>query len=69
MNPDMMLAQLAPLRVPESIGWWPVAPGWWIIFALAIAGLLLIARWIQQRHRRAHYRRAALTQLRLLRAA
>ena len=69
MNPDMMLAQLAPLRAPESIGWWPMAPGWWIIFALAIAGLLLIARWIQQRHRRAHYRRAALTQLRLLRAA
>ena len=69
MNPNMMLAQLAPLRAPESIGWWPMAPGWWIILALAIAGLFLIARWIQRRYRRAHYRRAALSQLRLLKAA
>ncbi len=69
MNPDMVLAQLAPLRAPASIGWWPLAPGWWIILALAIVGLVLIGRWIRGRYRRAHYRRVALSQLRLLRAA
>ena len=66
MNPDMMLAQLAPLRTPESIGWWPMAPGWWIVLALTIFGLVLIGRWIRQRYVRTHYRRAALSQLRLL---
>ena len=69
MNPDMMLAQLAPLRAPESIGWWPLAPGWWIVLASAIVGLFLISRWLRRRYRRARYRRAALSQLRLLRAA
>ena len=44
-----------------------MAPGWWILLALTIFGLLLIARWIRQRYARAHYRRAALSQLRLLR--
>ena len=66
MNPDMMLAQLAPLRAPESIGWWPLAPGWWIVLASAIVGVFLIGRWLR---RRAQYRRTALSQLRLLRAA
>ena len=69
MNPDMMLAQLAPLRAPESIGWWPLAPGWWIVLALTIIGSLLFGRWIRRRYRRAHYRRAALSQLRLLTAS
>ena len=69
MNPDMMLAQLAPLRAPESIGWWPLAPGCWIVLALTIIGLLLFGRWIRRRYRRAHYRRAALSQLRLLTAS
>jgi len=68
MNPDMMLAQLAPLREPASIGWWPMAPGWWLILVLAIIGLGLIGRWFWRRYRRAHYRRIALSQLRLLRA-
>ena len=68
MNPDMMLAQLAPLREPASIGWWPMAPGWWLILVLAIIGLGLVGRWFWRRYRRAHYRRIALSQLRLLRA-
>ena len=69
MNPDMMMAQLAPLRAPESIGSWPLAPGWWIILASAIVGVFLIGRWLRRRYRRAQYRRTALSQLRLLRAA
>ena len=69
MNPDMMLAQLAPLRAPASVGWWPVAPGWWIVLAMAIIALLLIGRWMRRRYRRGHYRRVALSQLRHLRAS
>ena len=45
-----------------------MAPGWWLILVLAIIGLGLIGRWFWRRYRRAHYRRIALSQLRLLRA-
>jgi hypothetical protein len=32
------LEQLRDIRLPDPIGWWPLAPGWW-----ALAGLLLLA--------------------------
>ena len=31
MNPQDPLAALHPLRTPEPIGWWPLAPGWWVL--------------------------------------
>lgn len=30
---------LRDLQLPEAIGWWPLAPGWWIV--LAIVGAIL----------------------------
>ena len=30
---------LRDLQLPEAIGWWPLAPGWWIV--LAIVGAVL----------------------------
>lgn len=62
MNPAVDPAQL-PLRdihLPVPVGWWPPAPGWWILAGLALAavGLALL---IWQRGR---IRRAALRQLR-----
>ncbi|MEH6586379.1 MAG: DUF4381 domain-containing protein [Halioglobus sp.] len=67
MNPTDPLAQLNPLREPAAIGWWPLAPGWWLLIALLsiVAGVLawrLIAR-----YRRNAYRRQAITELQAIR--
>ena len=64
------LAQLAPDRPPPAVGWWPPAPGWWLaaLLALALAVACVVAlRWWRAPHRR--YRRAALRELRGIRAS
>ncbi|MGB1439563.1 MAG: DUF4381 domain-containing protein, partial [Luminiphilus sp.] len=63
MDPTSLLDQLAPLRVPDPVGWWPLAPGWWLVIMLACVGLLLLARWLWQRRQHNRYRRLALKQL------
>jgi hypothetical protein len=66
---DNWLSQLAPDRAPQAAGWWPPAPGWWAVTLLAIVlGVVLAAawRWWSAPHRR--HRRAALAELRRIRA-
>jgi hypothetical protein len=38
---------LRDLHLPDPIGWWPLAPGWWILIVLAMVGLgwLLLKAW------------------------
>ncbi|NCF71973.1 MAG: DUF4381 family protein [Gammaproteobacteria bacterium] len=38
---------LRDLHLPDPVGWWPLAPGWWFLIALAIAGIgwLLLKAW------------------------
>ncbi len=67
MNPGDPLARLQPLRQPEPIGWWPPAPGWWILGALLAALLAFALYRLWRRHRRNAYRRQALRQLAALR--
>ncbi len=66
---DPQAIPLRGLHLPEAIGWWPLAPGWWLLIAMVlIAAGLLIRRWLQ---RRAHAaaRRKALRQLEESRSA
>jgi len=37
MDPEQL--PLRDLHLPEAIGWWPLAPGWWFLVALAALGL------------------------------
>lgn len=37
MDPTQL--PLRDLHLPEAIGWWPLAPGWWLFIALALFGL------------------------------
>lgn len=63
MNPQDPLANLHPLRDPDMIGWWPLAPGWWILLIVAIITLTSLTYWLIRRYRRNAYRRQALLQL------
>jgi len=38
---------LRDLHLPEAVGWWPLAPGWWLATALVLFGLgwLLLRAW------------------------
>ena len=44
-----MEEQALPLRdlhLPEPIGWWPLAPGWWVVIVLLAVALVYLAwRW------------------------
>ena len=45
MDPEQL--QLRDLHLPEAIGWWPLAPGWWLVVALLLTGLawLILRAW------------------------
>ena len=65
MNADW-LSQLAPDRAPPPPGWWPPAPGWWALLGLIVALAIVTVLW--WRHPRRRLRRAALVELRRIRA-
>jgi hypothetical protein len=61
MDPDLL--PLRDIHTPEMVGWWPLAPGWWFLIALAVAGvgLLIYRQFVRWRWNAA--RRAALAEL------
>ena len=66
MNPEDPLANLHPLRQPELIGWWPPAPGWWLLLCLAVIAVALVIYLVRRHQRKNAYRRHALHQLQAL---
>ena len=58
MNPDP-LAQLRDIHLPEPIGWWPPAPGWWLLALVFLSALIYVALWWRQRRARLYFRRQA----------
>jgi len=55
------LASLHPLRQPELINWWPLAPGWWALIVLTFLLLGALALFFYRRYRANLYRRQALS--------
>ncbi len=54
---------LRDLHLPEAIGWWPLAPGWWFLILLAVAGIGYFAYRAIRKWRRNAMRRVALREL------
>jgi len=61
MEPDQL--PLRDLHLPEPVGWWPLAPGWWFLLALSIALFLWLLHRFQKQRRRNAPRRYAVRQL------
>ncbi|ANO52349.1 DUF4381 domain-containing protein [Woeseia oceani] len=61
MNPENL--PLRDLHLPEPIGWWPLAPGWWFLIALAATGILWLLWRAWRQWQRAAVRRIALREL------
>jgi hypothetical protein len=64
MNPtDYTELPLRDIHLPGAIGWWPPAPGWWLLAALVLVGVALCAvHYYRGRHKRAALR--AMTRVR-----
>ncbi|WP_084784028.1 DUF4381 domain-containing protein [Marinobacterium aestuarii] len=54
------LEQLRDLQLPAEVGFWPPAPGWWLLAALLLGGLVWAGLWLWRRWQHNAYRRAAL---------
>ena len=61
MDPTQL--PLRDLHLPEVIGWWPLAPGWWCLIVLAAAGLGYLLYRSFRRWRGNASRRVALREL------
>ncbi|MFQ5608667.1 MAG: DUF4381 domain-containing protein [Woeseiaceae bacterium] len=61
MDPSQI--PIRDLHLPEAIGWWPFAPGWWIVIGLAVVASLFLLRRALIVRRRNSARRYALAQL------
>jgi hypothetical protein len=61
MDPEQI--PLRDLHLPPDIGWWPLAPGWWLLIVLAAAGLGFMLYRLFMNWRADRARRVALRQL------
>ena len=63
------LQALHPLREPSPVGWWPPAPGWWLLAVATLIVVSLTLAWFWRQHQRQRYRRQAEAELHALREA
>ncbi|MCG8312470.1 MAG: DUF4381 domain-containing protein [Pseudomonadales bacterium] len=69
MNPAMPqdpLAQLKDIHLPDPVGQWPPAMGWWLLALFAVLAIVAIIAWLRHRHKKNAYRREALAYLEAL---
>ena len=54
------LAQLKDIHLPSPIGWWPLAPGWYMMIALVLLIAIILAHHLYKKHRNALAKKQAL---------
>ena len=69
MDDPASLQNLHDIVAPAPVAWWPPAPGWYVVLAIA-ASAMLVLLWKAWRHwRRNRYRGEALRELARIRQA
>lgn len=63
------LAQLRDIHLPEAIGYWPLAPGWWLLAILLLLATGFAVYFIRHQLQARRYRKVALQQLAKLQSA
>jgi hypothetical protein len=64
-GPDLA-ALLRDVHPPVEPPWWPPAPGWWILLALAFVLLAITIRYLRPRWQRWRMRRKLLAELQII---
>lgn len=54
------LAQLRDIHLPDAVGWWPLAPGWYVLAITIIIVFLLLGFFLTRHYVRGRARRQAL---------
>jgi len=54
------LMQLKDIHLPEPVGFWPIAPGWYGLIILLLLGILGLTYFIQRQHKNARAKKQAL---------
>ena len=62
MNAQGSNLPLRDIHLPDPVSWWPPAPGWWIVLALALLIPLFLV-WLRRRPRRIRVQKIAATAL------
>ena len=60
---DETTLPLRDLHLPDPIGWWPLAPGWWFVLVLVAGGLAYLASLALKKWRHNAPRRFSLREL------
>ena len=54
------LTQLKDIHLPEPVGLWPIAPGWYGLAVLVLLGILVLTYFIHRQHKNARAKKQAL---------
>ncbi|CEG58917.1 DUF4381 domain-containing protein [Legionella fallonii] len=54
------LTQLKDIHLPDSIGWWPLAPGWYVVMLMILVMAIVFAYFLRKRRRDALAKNQAL---------
>jgi len=42
VNPDIASIPLRDIHLPETVSWWPLAPGWWIMLGFLVLVIVVV---------------------------
>jgi hypothetical protein len=55
VNPELPLKDI---HLPEAVGWWPPAPGWWLLLVFMLLAGLWVFRWYRGRQQQQAFQKS-----------